>query len=91
LDNLEIKGRHILIIEDIIDTGFTADYLKEHLQKEKPASLKIAAMLFKPDAFKGKDDPDYVGFSIPNKFVVGYGLDYAQLGRELDSIYQLTD
>ena len=58
---------------------------------DEPASLKIASLLYKPDAFKGKHAPDFTGFSIPDKFVVGYGLDYKELGRELKSIYQLIN
>ena len=90
LDNLQIEGNHILIIEDIVDSGFTVDFLMEYLGKQKPASLKICTLLYKPDSFKGKNKPDFVGFSIPSDFVVGYGLDYAQKGRELDSIYVLA-
>lgn len=78
LDNLQIEGRHILIIEDIVDSGFTVDFLVEYLRQKSPASLKICALLYKPDSFQGENVPDFVGFAIPSDFVVGYGLDYAQ-------------
>jgi hypoxanthine phosphoribosyltransferase len=91
LDNLQIEGQHILIIEDIVDSGFTVDFLMEYLSKKSPASLKVCALLYKPDSFKGKHTPDFIGFTIPSDFVVGYGLDYAQKGRELSSIYVLAE
>lgn len=89
LENLEIKDRHVIILEDIVDSGFTADFLVNHLQNQGVASLKLATLLYKPESFQGKYVPDFVCFEIPPLFVVGYGLDYAQKGRELGSIYQL--
>jgi hypoxanthine phosphoribosyltransferase len=88
LDKIQVKDRHILIIEDIIDTGFTVSYLLDFLRKLQPASVRVASLLFKPDAYEGQDEPDYFCFDIPNDFVVGYGLDYAQQGRSLPSIYR---
>lgn len=84
-----IKDKHVVIVEDIVDTGITMEKLFTLLSVEKPASLEIATLLFKPDAFKGTHTPTYIGFSIPNKFVVGYGLDYNELGRNTEHIYQL--
>lgn len=85
-----IKDKHVVLIEDIVDTGITMNKLFTLLSVEHPASLKIATLLYKPEAFQGKHAPDYVGFSIPNSFVVGYGLDYNEHGRNTEHIYQLT-
>jgi len=87
----DLAGKHVLISEDIIDTGLTAGFLHEYLMKKQAASVKIAALLFKPNAYKGSLPVDYPGFSIPNDFVVGYGLDYRELGRNLKDIYKLKD
>lgn len=87
----DLAGKHVLISEDIIDTGLTAGFLHEYLMKKQAASVKIAALLFKPNAYKGSLPVDYPGFSIPNDFVVGYGLDYKELGRNLKDIYKLKD
>lgn len=87
--NTSLQGKHIVIVEDIVDTGNTIDMLMPSLLKQNPESVKICTLLFKPEAFKGIYSPDYIGFSIPNAFVVGYGLDYNELGRNLKSIYQL--
>ncbi|MGV3613455.1 MAG: hypoxanthine phosphoribosyltransferase [Fluviicola sp.] len=84
-----VKDKHVVILEDIVDTGITMEKLFTLLSVEKPASLEIATLLFKPEAFKGTHTPTYIGFSIPNKFVVGYGLDYDELGRNTEHIYQL--
>lgn len=88
MDSLE--NRHVVIIEDIIDTGNTLDKLLPTLQAEKPASLSLCTLLYKPDAFKASFDIDYVGKSIPPKFIVGYGLDYDGYGRNLADIYQIV-
>lgn len=81
-----IQGRHVLIVEDIIDTGRTLQYITENLKTRRPASLKICTLLNKP-ARREVDIPlDYVGFDIPNKFVIGYGLDYGQIYRNLPFI-----
>ncbi len=89
--NMPLVDRHVLIIEDIVDTGHTAKYLRSHIHEQQPASLAIVTLLYKPDAFLGGVLPEHVGFKISNDFVVGYGLDYAQLGRELSGIYKLME
>lgn len=86
-ENLE--GRHVLLVEDIVDTGITAKHLIEEVQKHKPASLKLATALFKPQALQTPVSPDYVGFEVAPDFLVGYGLDYDGLGRNLRDIYVL--
>jgi len=87
--NTAIRGRHIILLEDIVDTGVTVDKVLKLLSAASPASVKTCTLLFKPDAFKGKKTPDYIGFSVPELFVVGYGLDYDELGRNLRDIYKL--
>ena len=82
----DIAGRHVLIVEDIVDSGPTLSWLKQNLVSRNPASLEICALLRKPDAAKVDIDARYVGFDIPNAFVVGYGLDYAERYRNLRSI-----
>jgi len=86
-----ISGRHVVIVEDIIDTGNTLQAFLPQLMVQQPASLKIAALLNKPDAMKHPLQIDYLGFKVPDKFLVGYGLDYDGLGRNLGEIYQLTE
>jgi hypoxanthine phosphoribosyltransferase len=82
LDN-PIAGRNVLIVEDIIDTGHTLDYLSRILRERGPASLRICTLLNKPERREVDIPIDYVGFNIPNKFVVGYGLDFGELYRNL--------
>ena len=82
LDRL-IQGYHVLIVEDILDSGMTLSYLTELLRDRNPASIRIATLLDKPERRKVEIKPDYVGFTIPDEFVVGYGLDYAELYRSL--------
>jgi hypoxanthine phosphoribosyltransferase len=89
--NQSIKNRHIIIVEDIVDTGLTMSELLYKLSVEKPASIQVATMLFKPEALKMPLDIKYVGFEIENRFVVGYGLDYDEQGRNLDAIYALKE
>lgn len=89
--NSDIKNKHIVVLEDIVDTGLTIDKIHTLLEVHGAASVKVCSLLFKPDAFLGKRDPDYIGFSIPNAFVVGYGLDYNEKGRNLSAIYQLKE
>lgn len=84
-----LKDRHVVVVEDILDTGVTMDKIFTLLQAEQPASLAICSLLLKPTSYKGKHTPNYVGFEIEDRFVVGYGLDYKELGRELSAIYQL--
>jgi len=84
-----IENRHVVIVEDIIDTGHTVSYLLNKLQVENPASIKIACMLFKPQALQTDTKPDYCALEIPNDFIVGYGLDYEGLGRNLKNIYKI--
>ena len=86
----DLFGKDVIIIEDIVDTGKTLYNFLPKLKDHHPASLKIVALLHKPDATKFPLTLDYVGFSIPDKFVVGYGLDYDGLGRNLKEIYQLV-
>jgi len=78
-----IEGRNVLIVEDIIDTGYTMDYITRILKERKPASIRICVLLNKPERRRIPIPLDYVGFNIPNKFVVGYGLDYNELYRNL--------
>jgi len=85
-----IYQKHIIIIEDIIDTGKTLSSFLPELLQRNPASVKIAAFLSKPDARLYNIEPDYIGFEIPNKFVVGYGLDYDRLGRNLPDLYMTS-
>jgi len=89
--NAQIKGRHVILVEDIIDTGLSMKYLVDKLKKLQPASLSVATMLHKTEATKHEVQIDYVGFKIPNLFVLGYGLDYAQEGRNLAQIYILEE
>ncbi len=86
----DISGRDVLIVEDIIDTGLTLSWLVTNLRSRGPASVEIATLLRKPDALQMEVDVKYVGFDIPNAFVVGYGLDYAERYRNLRSIGTLA-
>jgi hypoxanthine phosphoribosyltransferase len=83
---LNLEGRHVLIVEDIVDTGLTLEYLRELLLARNPASLRIVTLLNKPDRRKVEVPLDWVGFDVPDEFVVGYGLDYAQRFRNLPYI-----
>lgn len=89
--NTDLENKHVIILEDIVDTGITIDKIITLMKAESPASIKVCTLLYKPSAFLGKKEPDYIGFSIPNKFVVGYGLDYNEKGRNLREIYQLKE
>ena len=86
-----LKGRDVVILEDIVDTGKTLNEFLPQLRDQQPASLKIVALLHKPDALKHPITIDYLGFNVPDKFLLGYGLDYDGLARNLKEIYQLTD
>ncbi|NLM40304.1 MAG: hypoxanthine phosphoribosyltransferase [Firmicutes bacterium] len=85
-----IEGKHVLIVEDIIDTGLTLSYLLKNLWSRNPASLRICTLLDKPDNRKVEIPVDYVGFTVPNEFLVGYGLDYKQLYRNFPYIFVLN-
>jgi hypoxanthine phosphoribosyltransferase len=86
-----IKGRDVLVIEDIVDTGITISFLLDYLMKKKPASLKLCALTDKPSRRRVPVSIDYLGLSLPDKFVVGYGLDFAEKFRNLPDIYTLED
>lgn len=89
--NEDIKNRHIILLEDIVDKGDTATFILEELNKQEPADIRIATLLLKPNALKYDIKIDYVGFEIPNDFIVGYGLDYDGLGRNLGNIYKILE
>ncbi|MEM7655400.1 MAG: hypoxanthine phosphoribosyltransferase [Bacteroidota bacterium] len=86
--NFSLEGRHVIVVEDIVDTGHTIAFLDEHLRQQQPASLEVCSLLYKPDNLVAGHPPHYTGFEIPPEFVVGYGLDYAQHGRGLRAIYR---
>lgn len=88
---MNLKDRTIVIIEDIVDTGNTLEYLYNRLSKENPKKIHIASLLLKPDVYSKEIPIDFVGKEIPNHFVVGYGLDYEELGRTLPQIYKLKN
>ena len=81
-----VDGKHVLVVEDIVDTGLTMDYLMDNLRTRHPASVKLCSLLHKPSRQKKSIQIDYLGFTIPDLFVVGYGLDYAQRYRNLPYI-----
>ena len=85
IDN-PIEGKHVILVEDILDTGLTLSYLRGLMLQHKPASLKIATCLDKPERRLVPIEADYVGFSIPNRFVIGYGMDYAERYRGVEDI-----
>lgn len=84
----QVRGQHLIIVEDIVDTGKTLHSFVNDLKQWEPASVKIAALLLKPEALQYPVEVNYLGFSIPPAFVIGYGLDYDEAGRQLDAIYQ---
>ena len=89
--NESLDGKNVIIVEDIVDTGNTLVKIMAELDSFSPKSVKIATLLYKPKAYK-KDIPiDYVGLEIPNDFIVGYGLDYDGLGRNLNEIYKIVE
>lgn len=84
--NKDIEGKHLIIVEDILDSGVTLSYLKNYLSARKPASISIVTLLDKPERRKADIKADYFGFTVPDEFVVGYGLDYAEKYRNLPYI-----
>lgn len=85
----DLNGRDVILVEDIVDTGLTLQYILEKVNAQKPASVRVCSLLFKPAALlQPIEELTYVGFEIPNEFVVGYGLDYDGLGRNLKDIYR---
>ena len=89
--NEELAGRHIIIVEDIVDTGLTMKRMIESLGTRNPASIHICSLLVKPDKLQVDLDIEYAAMKIPNDFIVGYGLDYDQQGRNLRDIYTLVE
>ena len=89
--DFDIEGRDIIIVEDIVETGHSMNYLLDHLRKRNPASISICTLFFKPEKFLYEYDIDYTALSIGNEFIVGYGLDYNQLGRNLKDIYVVEE
>ena len=90
--DINIEGRNVLVVEDIIDSGLTLSYLMRNLESREPASLEICALLTKPDRLRQDiKPPRYVGFEIPNEFAIGYGLDHAQKYRNLDFVAALAE
>lgn len=82
-----LAGRDVIVVEDIVDTGLSMRFLLDRLGGENPRSVRVASLLFKPSALKEKIAPDYVGFEIENRFVVGYGLDFNGIGRNYPDLY----
>ena len=89
--DIDLIGRHVIVLEDIVDTGKTLSEFLPQLEHQQPASMRIAALLHKPEATVYPITVDYLGFSVPNKFLLGYGLDYDGLGRNIPSIYKLVE
>ncbi len=89
--NADLNQRDIIIVEDIIDSGLSAEFIISHLAKHNPASVKIASLLLKPKSVKYNIDVEYVGFKIPNNFVIGYGLDLSQKYRNLRAVYSMVE
>lgn len=87
----DVKNKHVVVVEDIVDSGLTLSKLYSMIEYHAPKSVEVATLLYKPDAFQGKFPPKYVGFEIPNKFIVGFGLDYLEEGRNTKDIYQITE
>jgi hypoxanthine phosphoribosyltransferase len=89
--NCEVNDRDIIIVEDIVDTGLSIKYIEELFSEKSPNSMKVVSLLVKPGSLKFDVKIDYIGFKIPDKFVIGYGLDFAQKYRNLRGIYVLND
>ena len=88
--NIDVENRPVIVVEDIVDSGATMHHFLPKLKSLNPASVELAAIFVKPEALQYEIEIDYVGFEIPDRFIVGYGLDYNQLGRGLPNIYQLV-
>jgi hypoxanthine phosphoribosyltransferase len=86
-----LKNKHVVIVEDIVDTGLTLDKIFSMIDGDQPASVEVATLLFKPSAYKGSHVPKYIGIEIPDEFVVGYGMDYQGIGRNIPAIYKLKN
>jgi hypoxanthine phosphoribosyltransferase len=89
--DMSLKDRHVIVLEDIVDTGRTLTHFLPELENQQPASLKLCVLLHKPEATVFPVPLDFIGFTIPNRFVVGYGLDYDGYGRNIPEIYQLAE
>jgi hypoxanthine phosphoribosyltransferase len=89
--NEVVKGRSVIIVEDIIDTGLTIQRMLEILHNQEAADVKIATLIYKPGAFRADYKIDYIGMEIPNDFIVGYGLDYDGFARNLPDIYKIVE
>jgi hypoxanthine phosphoribosyltransferase len=87
----DVNNRDIIIVEDIVDSGLSVSYIEKLFSGHKPKSMRVVSLLVKPDSLKYQVKIDYIGFNIPGKFVIGYGLDYAQKYRNLKSIYMLEE
>lgn len=89
--NCEVNGRDLIIVEDIVDTGLSVKFIEQLIESHTPSSMRVVSLLVKPESLKYNVKIDYIGFNIPSKFVIGYGLDYAQKYRNLRSIYILDE
>ncbi len=89
--NEDIDGRHIIIVEDIVDTGITLQKIMNDLQQKKPASIAVATLLFKPESYQKSYPVQYIAMKVANDFLVGYGLDYNGQGRNLKAIYKIKE
>ncbi len=89
--NCQVEGRDIIIVEDVIDSGLSMEYIRNLITQQNPKSFRVVTLLYKKDAVKSPMRIDYIGFSIPKDFVIGYGLDYAQRLRHLKAIYRLKE
>ena len=86
----DIAGRHVIVVEDIVETGISIEHIKTMLRERHAASVAVSTLLFKPDCLRTGTPPDYYALSIPNRFIVGFGLDYDRLGRNLKDIYEIA-
>jgi hypoxanthine phosphoribosyltransferase len=89
--DIDVAGRTVVVVEDIVDTGHTIEALKSLFKEQNAKHVKFATLFFKPEAYTKDIKIDYIGIRIPDKFIVGYGLDYDGLGRNLPDVYQLAD